>query len=144
MTKYRNPYPTVDIIIELPNGRVVLIERKNEPKGWALPGGFVDYGETVEAAARREAHEETGLTVQLTELLGVYSDPRRDPRKHTMSVVFVATASGTPVGQDDALNAAEYILDDLPSPLCFDHAQILEDYRHFKKTGEKPRPLSEG
>ena len=144
MTDYRNPYPTVDIIIELPNGRVVLIERKNEPQGWALPGGFVDYGETVESAARREALEETGLTVQLTELLGVYSDPLRDPRMHTMSVVFIATASGTPVGQDDALNASEFFADDLPSPLCFDHAQILEDYRRFKETGEKPRPLNEG
>ncbi|PSN76032.1 NUDIX hydrolase, partial [filamentous cyanobacterium CCP4] len=100
MTAYRNPAPTVDIIIELlhhPHRPIVLIERHHEPLGWALPGGFVDYGESVETAARREAAEETGLTVELVEQFAVYSDPDRDPRKHTLSVVFLATATSDPV-----------------------------------------------
>ncbi len=134
---YRNPFPTVDIIIELSEG-IVLIERANEPRGWALPGGFVDYGETTEAAARREAEEETGLVVTLTNLLGVYSDPERDPRHHTMSTVYVASAQGVPQGQDDAAQAAVFTLDELPSPLCFDHEKILADYRAFKLDGVRP------
>src|SRR6478735_8246199 len=102
---YRNPAPTVDIIIELvdrPHRPIVLIERHNPPLGWALPGGFVDYGEPVEVAARREAEEETGLQVELIEQLLVYSDPSRDPRQHTISIVFLATASGEPQAGDDA------------------------------------------
>ncbi|MCB9745931.1 MAG: NUDIX hydrolase [Alphaproteobacteria bacterium] len=136
---YRNPTPTVDVVVEL-DGGVVLIRRRNPPLGWALPGGFVDEGETVEAAAAREVMEETGLTVELEELLYVYSDPSRDPRKHTMSVVFTGRASGAPRGQDDAAEARVFSLDALPSPLAFDHGQILADYARFKATGQRPRP----
>src|SRR5688572_13575809 len=97
----RNPYPTVDVVVETEGG-IVLIERRNEPRGWALPGGFIDYGERVEDAARREVKEETGLDVELVRLLGVYSDPLRDPRHHTMSVAYVGRARGIPGGGDDA------------------------------------------
>ena len=127
---YRNPTPTVDIVIACPGRGVVLIERANPPHGWALPGGFMDYGETVENAALRETLEETGLRVELAGLLGVYSDPRRDPRKHTLSVVFVAhplDVSQLRAG-DDAKNARIFPLDNLPAPLAFDHATILADY----------------
>jgi 8-oxo-dGTP diphosphatase len=124
---YRNPFPTVDIIIRQGNG-VVLIERRNEPKGWALPGGFVDYGESLETAAAREALEETGLTVHNLRQFGAYSDPRRDPRQHNISFVFTAEGEGILEGGDDAASARFFPLDHLPSPLCFDHAQILRDY----------------
>ena len=124
----RNPIPTVDIIIELESGGIVLIRRKNPPPGWAIPGGFVDYGESLEAAAVREALEETTLHVQLVELFHVYSDPKRDPRQHTMSTVFIATASGTPRGEDDAAEARIFSEQDLPAQLAFDHSQILQDY----------------
>lgn len=134
----RNPIPTVDIIIELEGGGIVLIRRNNPPLGWALPGGFVDYGESVETAAIREALEETTLHVQLVELFHVYSDPQRDPRQHTMSTVFIATASGTPQGEDDAAEAGVFSEHDLPQPLAFDHAQILQDYFRYKQTGERP------
>jgi len=127
MSEYRNPFPTVDIIIEVEGG-IVLIERKNPPHGWAIPGGFVDYGETVEAAAVREAKEETGLAVTLTHLLGVYSDPSRDPRHHTISTVFTATAVGQPVADDDAADAGVFTQDTLPRDIAFDHRKILEDY----------------
>jgi len=127
---YRNPLPTVDIIIETAGG-IVLIERKNEPTGWALPGGFVDYGETLESAAVREAQEETCLTVTNLRLLGCYSDPGRDLRHHTISTVFIATANGTPRAADDAAAVAVFPLDELPTPLCFDHHRILEDYQRF-------------
>lgn len=126
--KHKNPVPTVDIIIELAERGIVLIRRANPPYGWAIPGGFVDYGETVEQAAVREAAEETGLDVRLTRLLGVYSDPERDPRHHTISTVFVAEASGTPVGQDDAAEAAVFTEDNLPEDIAFDHRRILSDY----------------
>ncbi len=139
MSQPRNPYPTVDVIIEAPGG-VVLIERAHEPRGWALPGGFIDYGEAPADAARREVKEETGLDVELTDLLFVYGAPDRDPRQHNLSVVYVARASGTPRGGDDAARAEIFALDALPSPLCFDHARILEDYRRFRATGERPRP----
>jgi len=118
----------VDIIIELDGGGIVLIKRRNPPHGWALPGGFVDYGESVERAAVREAREETSLEVTLDRQLHVYSDPRRDPRLHTLSVVFVATAAGTPRAADDAKDIGVFTRDTVPSPLCFDHAQILDDY----------------
>ena len=127
MNKHKNPVPTVDIIIEVEGG-IVLIERKNQPHGWAIPGGFVDYGETVEAAAVREAKEETGLEVTLTHLLGVYSDPSRDPRLHTISTVFVGTADGQPVADDDAADAGVFTAETLPEDLAFDHSDILEDY----------------
>jgi 8-oxo-dGTP diphosphatase len=127
MTTPRNPVPTVDIIIELPDG-IVLIERKNEPHGWAIPGGFVDTGETVEQAAVREAKEETGLDVSLVRQFHVYSDPKRDKRMHTLSVVFIAMADGTPEAADDAKSAGVFREGNLPNNLCFDHEQILEDY----------------
>ncbi len=139
MPSPRNPIPTVDIIIELGSGGIVLIRRKNPPPGWAIPGGFVDYGESVETAAVREAREETTLHVQLVELFHVYSDPNRDPRQHTMSTVFIATASGTPRGEDDAAEAAIFTEHELPVQLAFDHGQILQDYFRYKRTGERPR-----
>ncbi len=135
-TVYRNPTPTVDIIIEI-DGGIVLIERKNEPLGWALPGGFVDYGESFENAARREAKEETELQVTLTHQFHTYSDPARDARQHNSSTVFIGTASGKPKGADDAAQAEIYAEDNLPA-LAFDHQQILEDYFHFRKTGNRP------
>jgi len=140
MVEYRNPAPTVDVVIALPGVLVVLVARKYAPLGWALPGGFVDYGETVEAAAVREAREETGLEVTLTDLLGVYSDPRRDERKHTMSTVFLGRATGQPQGGDDAAEARAFAWSALPSPLCFDHAEILADARRLLLTGARPRP----
>ena len=140
MPEYRNPTPTVDVVILLPGDRVVLVERRNPPPGWAIPGGFVDEGETIEAAAVREAREETGLDVRLEQLLYVYSDPRRDPRKHTLSAVFVGRASGEPSAGDDAAQARAFTWDALPSPLAFDHAGILADARRFLLTGARPRP----
>lgn len=136
----KGPSPTVDVVICLPGDRVVLVERKHPPPGWALPGGFVDVGETVEAAAVREAQEETGLAVTLEALLSVYSDPRRDPRRHTLSAVFVGRADGEPAGGDDAAQARAFAWDALPSPLAFDHARILADARRFLLTGVRPRP----
>lgn len=136
---YRNPYPTTDVIVETKGG-IVLIERAGEPKGWALPGGFIDYGESAEDGARREVMEETGLTVVLKSLLGVYSAPDRDPRQHNLSVVYVGSAEGIPTGGDDAAQAQVFALDALPSPLCFDHERILDDYRHFLKSGSPPTP----
>ncbi|BCR04446.1 NUDIX hydrolase [Desulfuromonas versatilis] len=126
--KYRNPFPTVDIIIRQ-GGKIVLIERKNEPRGWALPGGFVDYGESLEAAAAREALEETGLVMVNLRQFRAYSAPDRDPRQHNISMVFIADGRGELRGGDDAARAVAFDLDALPSPLCFDHGQILEDYR---------------
>ena len=136
----RNPFPTVDIIIELidrPNRPIVLIERKHPPLGWAIPGGFVDYGETVEATAIREAKEETSLDVQLVDLLGIYSAPDRDPRHHTMSAVYIATATGEPQAADDAKNLALFEPWQLPSNLCFDHDKILQDYLRFRLYGQR-------
>lgn len=127
MPEHRNPVPTVDIIIELLGG-VVLIKRKNPPIGWALPGGFVDYGEPLEGAAVREAFEETSLRVSLTRQFHTYSDPSRDQRLHTITTVYIASASGVPVAADDAVDTGVFGPGELPSPLCFDHAQILEDY----------------
>lgn len=133
---FRNPAPTVDIIIEI-GEHIVLIERKNPPPGWALPGGFVDYGESFEDAARREAKEETGLEVQLLRQLHTYSHPSRDARQHTASTVFIASASGQPLAADDAKDARLFSLRDLPA-LAFDHARILADYAEYKKTGKLP------
>lgn len=134
---YRNPLPTVDIIIELPGRGIVLIERKNPPHGWALPGGFVDEGESLEDAAVREAREETSLDVTLVCQVHAYSDPARDPRFHTVSVVFAATApaDAEPVARDDAKNLGVFTEDDLPSPLAFDHGRILSDYFRWKREG---------
>jgi 8-oxo-dGTP diphosphatase len=128
---YRNPIPTVDIIIELYGG-IILIERMNEPFGWALPGGFVDYGESVEHAALREAREETGVEITDLTLLGCYSDPSRDTRLHTISTVFVAQGCGIPLAGDDAAGLQLFPLNALPELLCFDHRRILDDYLRFR------------
>ncbi|MBW1850521.1 MAG: NUDIX hydrolase [Deltaproteobacteria bacterium] len=125
---YKNPFPTVDIIIEMEKGGIVLINRKNPPFGWALPGGFVDYGESLETAAIREAEEETSLQVELQYQLGAYSDPARDPRQHNISVVFVARATGKPIAADDAEDVGIFYPDSLPTSLAFDHEKILQDY----------------
>ncbi len=101
---HRNPIPTVDIIIEIENAGIVLIKRKNPPHGWAIPGGFVDYGESLEEAAAREAKEETNLEVEDLRQFRAYSDPNRDPRFHTISMVFIAKAKGKPEARDDALH----------------------------------------
>lgn len=125
------PLLTVDIIIEMvdrDDRPIVLIERRYPPYGWALPGGFVDVGETLEQAAVREALEETCLEVKLTGLLGCYSDPSRDPRGHTVSAVYIAEATGTPQAEDDAKAVKLYNLSELPRDMAFDHAKILADY----------------
>jgi 8-oxo-dGTP diphosphatase len=137
---YRNPLLTIDIIIELDAGEIVLIERKNPPHGWALPGGFVDYGESIESAAVREAREETSLDVKLTEQFYTYSDPTRDARHHTVSTVFIASANGIPLADDDAITTRPFSENNLPTPLVFDHGRILRDYFVFKTTGRRPKP----
>lgn len=126
---YRNPLPTVDIIIEQEGGGIVLIQRKNPPPGWALPGGFVDYGESLESAAVREALEETGLRVELLRQFHTYSEPDRDPRHHSIATVFVARATGVPKAGDDAARAGVFSLDTLPDEIAFDHRDIITDYR---------------
>ena len=144
--QYRNPFPTVDIIIEMDscsdepldrtgNNSVILIKRKNPPYGWAIPGGFVDYGESLESAAVREALEETSLEVELLYQLGAYSDPERDPRQHTISVVFVARATGEPQAADDAVDIGVFTRNSLPDNMAFDHAKIVQDY--FEKCSPK-------
>ncbi|HJZ85856.1 MAG TPA: NUDIX hydrolase [Polyangia bacterium] len=132
----RRPAPTVDVIIEV-SGGIVLVQRKFAPRGWALPGGFVDYGELVADAARREAREETGLEVELLHLLGVYSNPLRDARRHTISTAYIGRAVGSPRAGDDALEVA--VVAGPPWPeLVFDHADILSDYVRFRERGERP------
>jgi len=137
MKKYRCPFPTVDIIIEIKRDDekegIVLIKRKNPPHGWALPGGFVDYGESLEQAAVREAKEETSLDIQLKTQLHTYSDPKRDPRQHTISTVYVATARGKPKAQDDAQEIGIFTKEEINFPLSFDHQKILTDYFRQKK-----------
>jgi 8-oxo-dGTP diphosphatase len=123
----RNPIPTVDLIIEYNEG-IILIKRKNPPEGWALPGGFVDYGESLEAAAIREAKEETGLEVELLRQFHAYSDPKRDPRHHTITTVFIATAKGKAVAGDDAKEIGIFHKDTLPDQTAFDHRDIINDY----------------
>jgi ADP-ribose pyrophosphatase YjhB (NUDIX family) len=132
---YRNPLPTVDIIIELIGRGTVLIRRAKPPYGWALPGGFVDYGESLEDAARREAREETSLEVELVGQLGAYSAPDRDPRHHTISVVFVARATGEPRAASDAREIGLFSEGNLPGELAFDHGRILADYYGKKRAG---------
>jgi ADP-ribose pyrophosphatase YjhB (NUDIX family) len=123
----RNPIPTVDIIIDY-NGGIILIKRKNIPEGWALPGGFVDYGESLESAAVREAKEETGLDVELVRQFHSYSDPERDPRHHTITTVFIAKAKGKAVAGDDAKEIGIFSKNNLPDQIVFDHRDILHDY----------------
>ncbi|MBE0433660.1 NUDIX hydrolase [candidate division WOR-3 bacterium] len=124
---HRNPAPTVDIIIETA-GKIVLIKRKNPPHGWALPGGFIDYGESAESAARREAREETGLEISELRQFHCYSEPDRDPRHHTISIVFVAQAKGVPVAGDDAAAIGLFGQDSIPAEMAFDHRRIIDDY----------------
>jgi len=141
MSRPTTPALTVDIIIELKNDParpIVLIQRKYPPLGWAIPGGFVDVGETIETAAQREALEETHLQVNLLKLLGVYSNPNRDPRGHTVSLVYIAEADGEPVADDDAKSVAVYALDALPAAYAFDHHVILQDYKRYRETGVLP------
>ena len=142
MNKPVTPLLTVDIIIEMvdrPGRPIVLIERMHPPHGWALPGGFVDVGESLETAAVREALEETSLHVTLTRLLGTYSDPTRDPRGHTASAVYIAEACGEPRAADDAKHLALHDPREVPR-LAFDHDRIIADYLHFLDSGELPVP----
>ena len=131
---YHNPVPTVDIIIRYHEG-IVLIKRRNPPHGWAIPGGFVDYGESLETAAIREALEETSLIVTLKGQFHTYSDPDRDPRQHTISTVFIADGQGVLQAGDDAAEAGIFTQNNLPSPIAFDHGNILADYfsKHWSK-----------
>jgi 8-oxo-dGTP diphosphatase len=129
-----------DVIVELDGGGIVLIERKNPPHGWAIPGGFLDAGESAEDAARRELAEETGLEVELTDQLYTYSDPHRDPRGHTVTIVFVGRARGVPCAGDDAARAAAFDETSLPTNLAFDHDRVLAEYFAFRRTGKHPKP----
>ena len=128
---YKNPIPTVDVIIEVDSKGIVLIKRKNPPYGWAIPGGFVDYGEPLEKAAVREAKEETNLDVKLIKQFHTYSDPKRDPRHHSISTVYIAKAEGKPQAKDDALEIGIINKSNLPDDIAFDHRSILIDY--FKR-----------
>jgi len=127
MENKRSPFCTVDAIIEVKGG-IILIKRKNPPYGWAIPGGFVDYGESLEDAIVREAKEETGLDIELVRQFHTYSNPERDPRHHTISTIFIAKASGKPTAGDDAKEVGIFTKESLPQDLAFDHRQILEDY----------------
>jgi len=127
----KSPFVTVDAIIEI-DGRILLIKRKNPPQGWAMPGGFVDYGESIEDAVIREAKEETGLDIHLMRQFHTYSALDRDPRHHTVSTIFIAMASGTPMAHDDAKDVGLFTKDTLPEDIAFDHRQILEDYFNNK------------
>lgn len=143
MARPVTPAIAADAIIELidhPGRPIVLIERRFPPLGWAVPGGFVDVGESLETAAVREAKEETSLDVRLIALLGLYSNPDRDPRGHTVTAVYVAEAHGAPVAADDAKNILLLGPNDPLPPLAFDHAMVVEDYRRFRATGQ-PAPL---
>ena len=138
MNRPVTPQITADVIIEMPmfNDRpIVLIERKYEPYGWAIPGGFVEVGETIATAARREALEETSLDVDLDVLLGIYSNPERDYRGHTVSAVFIGYASGKPVAADDAKDIALFDPFNVDVELAFDHRQILFDYCKYRSEG---------
>lgn len=129
---HRNPLVTVDIIIEI-NDKIVLIQRANPPYGWALPGGFVDYGESLESSAIREAKEETSLEVKLQEQFHTYSDPDRDPRHHTVTTVFIGKGTGTPKPADDAKRVGVFTRNHLPEPIVFDHRKIIGDYFRYRE-----------
>lgn len=137
MDQPKNPFPTVDIIIEIRdregNSGFILIKRKYPPYGWALPGGFVNYGESLEDAAVREAKEETSLDIELVSQLHTYSEPGRDPRFHTITTAFIARAEGQPAARDDAKEIGIFNGGNMPRPLAFDHEKILEDY--FRRRG---------
>jgi 8-oxo-dGTP diphosphatase len=138
MTRPVTPQLTADVIIEMPlldDKPIILIERRYEPYGWAIPGGFVEVGETIAQAARREALEETSLEVELDMLLGIYSNPKRDLRGHTACAVFVGNASGKPVAADDAKDIALFDPFDIDVALAFDHRQILDDYCEYRRNG---------
>ena len=137
---FRNPKPTVDVVI-FSGDHIVLIQRKNPPLGWALPGGFIDEGEPAEVAAIREVQEETGLSIKLDHLLGVYSDPARDPRHHTISVVYTARTTDEPIAGDDAAEARIFPVDQLPEIIAFDHRLIIEDALRFVQTGQRACPM---
>jgi ADP-ribose pyrophosphatase YjhB (NUDIX family) len=139
--KYRNPLVTVDIIIEI-NDKIVLIQRANPPYGWALPGGFVDYGESLESSAVREAKEETSLDVTLQEQFHTYSDPDRDPRHHAVTTVFIGKGIGTPKPADDAKRLGVFARNDLPEPIVFDHRKIIDDYFRFREGASKREVFS--
>lgn len=139
--KYRNPLVTVDLIVEIAD-KIVLIKRAKPPYGWALPGGFVDYGESLETAAGREAMEETNLGVVLKEQFHTYSDPDRDPRQHTVTTVYIAEAKGFPKAGDDAGEAELFSRDKLPGNLAFDHGKIIEDYFRYC-SGESKKDIFE-
>jgi len=144
MSRPVTPQITADVIIEMPlidDSPIILIERKFEPFGWAIPGGFVEVGETIATAARREALEETTLEVELDILLGIYSDPKRDFRGHTACAVFVGNASGKPVAADDAKDIALFDPFDIDVELAFDHWQILQDYCEYRRNGTIKLPL---
>lgn len=130
---YKNPLPAADVAV-IRDGRILLIERRNPPYGWAVPGGFIEYGESAEDAASRELHEETGLRSDRLEILGVYSNPARDPRFHTLTVVYIARASGEAVAGDDAKNAEWFKLDSPPALLAFDHDQVIKDVVSWLKS----------
>lgn len=137
MGKYKNPVPTADIIIEMGDG-IILIKRKNPPYGWAIPGGFVDYGESLEATAVREAKEETSLDVELIEQFYTYSRPDRDPRGHTITTVYLAKARGSPKAASDAKEIGIFREGGLPDKIAFDHRGILEGYFSYRRTGKRP------
>lgn len=132
------PLLTVDAIIEMDEGGIVLIRRRNPPEGWALPGGFVDPGESLAEAVRREALEETSLDVEVLEIFHVYSRPWRDPRGDTVSVVYRCRARGVPFGGDDAAGAAVFDTGSLPKDLAFDHGRILDQFLRWRSTGSRP------
>ena len=137
MKNFKNPFPTVDIIIEMASSGeqsgIILIKRKNPPYGWALPGGFVDYGESLEQAALREAKEETNLDIQIVTQMFTYSDPQRDSRFHTITTVYIARAKGIPEAKDDAIEIGVFTREEIDFPLAFDHAKILADYFHSRE-----------
>jgi 8-oxo-dGTP diphosphatase len=134
----KTPELTVDAIIETGNGGIVLVERKNFPYGWAIPGGFVDPGESLAEAVRREALEETSLEIHVREIFHIYSKPWRDPRGDTVSIVYYCTASGEPAGGDDARTAKAFMPGSLPDMIAFDHAKILDQFFQWRRTGDKP------
>jgi len=140
LEEWKQPKLTVDMLVEDGNGRVLLIRRRNPPHGWALPGGFVDYGETLEKAAVREIREETGIEATITAQFHTYSDPARDPRHHTVTTVFLGQGRGEPQAGDDAVEARYFFLDELPAPLAFDHEAVLGDFRDYRRQNPRGEP----